>query len=79
MGLNTTVVILNDGLAQIENDPDFGKNLVQAIQNLASGKKQTLYASDGRCSGNVGEVVETHHADFGVSVRVGGNCGVILD
>ena len=33
MGLNTTVVILNDYLHDIENDPEFGKKLSRAIKN----------------------------------------------
>ena len=71
MGYNTTVVILNDGIHAIENDKDFGKKLARAISAAVSGEKQTLYSG----SGNVGEVVETHHADYDVTIKVGGNCG----
>lgn len=32
MGYNTTVVVYNDALDQIANDPEFGKKLVAAIR-----------------------------------------------
>lgn len=73
MGFNTTVVILNDGLDAIANDKDFGKKLADAIGLVGRGK-QTLYSE----AGNVGEVVETHHASYEVLVRVGGNCGNVV-
>jgi len=73
MGLNTTVVILNDGLHDIKDDPKFGEKLYNAI--LASNKQdKVLYSGHG----NVGEVIETHHADSDVTIKVGGNTGEIL-
>lgn len=71
MGLNTTVVILNDTLNDIENDREFGKNLAIAIQQ---GDK---YVQAGRY-GRAAQVVETHHADIKVVVVVGGNTGELL-
>jgi len=74
MGMNTTVVVLNDALHQIENDPEFGKNLAQAIRGNGYG--------DGSVRGgnhiNAAQVVETHHADANVVVVVGGNHGELL-
>jgi len=32
MGYNTTVVVYNDALDQIESDPQFGANLAAAIR-----------------------------------------------
>jgi len=75
VGFNTTVVILNDGLEDIENDKNFGKHLVEAIQKCsATGQKVTLYSGHG----NVGEVVESHHASWTVKVEVGGNEGTVI-
>jgi hypothetical protein len=67
MGNNTTVLILNDFTGRIEKDPNFQSRLAEMLG-----------------SGETGEVipgvtiVETHHADDEVDVRIGGNRGVIL-
>ncbi len=74
MGFNTTVVVLNDALADIAGDPDFGKNLADAITEAAMGRPQWVAA--GR-HGNAAYVVESHHADYQVMVRVGGNLGQV--
>ena len=76
MGLNTTVVVINDELDQIENDPNFGKNLVEAIRELPTGRKN-IDVRAGNCV-NAASVVESHHADFDVLVKVGGNLGEIV-
>lgn len=70
MGLNTTVVILNDALHDIRRDPKFGENLFFAIIN---GDKHVPAGGHG----NAAYVVETHHADHEVLVRVGGNLGKV--
>lgn len=77
MGLNTTVVILNDALEDIKNDPAFGANLVRAIQMQGVGEHHRR-VSAGRFA-NGAYVVETHHSDFDVMVRVGGNKGERAD
>jgi len=75
MGCNTTILVLNDALDQIENDPDFGKNLVRAIL--------TLDREGGNVSAgnhvNAATVIETHHADGNMVVVVGGNRGERLE
>lgn len=67
MGLNTTVLVLNDALHDIKNDPDFGKNLASVIM---SGKPQYV--------GNGTTVLETHHADWYSLMAIGGNRGIQL-
>ncbi len=78
MGYNTTVVILNDALDQLEKDPDFGKKLAAAIRHLAVVPHgQTITVPVGN-HGNPVEVIETHHADLTSVIAVGGNCGTNL-
>lgn len=66
MGNNTTVLILNDFTGSIEKSEKFVERLCQMLS-----------------SGEVGDVIpgvkiiETHHADDTVRVRVGGNRGVV--
>lgn len=72
MGFNTTVVILNDGLHEIEKNPEeFSRNLVRAI--LASyGRKGAVSVPCGHHC-NVAAVIEQHHADNAHLIAVGGN------
>jgi len=72
MGYNTTVVVLNDALDQLEKDPDFGKKLAAGIRKAVFGKP--VIVSVGNHANPV-EVIETHHADMTSVVAVGGNCG----
>jgi len=81
MGFNTTVVVLNDALGYIEDDPDFGKNLARAISEVGGrGGRVDVAArsSRGGVHCNAATVVETHHADSTVIVAVGGNLGLEL-
>ena len=84
MGYNTTVVVLNDALSDIANDPGFGARLAYAIK--AEGPDQSnrspvtvpAYAGS-RCFANAAVIVESHHADDRVLVRVGGDTGELVD
>ena len=84
MGYNTTVVVLNDALSMIRDDPKFGENLYDAILRLQRGEQVDVPAysyRDGRVSGvhvNAATAVETHHADGTAVVAVGGNCATVL-
>ncbi len=74
MGFNTTIVILNDALGDIEKDKDFGKKIVAAIRkNSCTNSRETLYSGNGNC----GEVVEQHHSSYDYLIKVGGNCGEV--
>jgi hypothetical protein len=83
MGYNTTVVVLNDALSFIENDPEFGRNLARAIMEAATngGKPVNVPArsSRGGVHCNAATVIETHHADYSVLVKVGQNYGEALE
>lgn len=76
MGHNTAVLILNDALDQIENDPDFGKNLAQAIRRTSSSAERIDVRAGNHC--NAATVLATQHADFAQIFVVGGNCGFKL-
>jgi hypothetical protein len=81
MGFNTTVVVMNDALTDIEFDPDFGKNLAAAIRNISCfGGPINVATHSTKCGVhcNPVSVIETHHADYDVLVRVGGNRGEVV-
>lgn len=72
MGYNTTVIVLNDALDSISKDPDFGKKLLRAVQEVKPG-----HMADVSALGfvNAASVIETHHADETAIVAVGQNYG----
>lgn len=80
MGFNTTVVVLNDCLTDIEKDKDFGKKLVNAISHASLGEHADRYRLDVSAgpSYNAATVIESHHADNTTLVSIGGNCGTKL-
>lgn len=75
MGFNTTVLILNDCLHEIAEDKEFGKKLACAIMQITN--RESIDVSAG-CCGNAAKVIETHHADYDVYIKVGGNCGEVI-
>lgn len=72
MGWNSTVVILHDALHQIENDPEFGKKLGQAIRAGATGHDYG-YGLASRAF-----IVASYHADQTLTIEVGGNTGRVV-
>jgi hypothetical protein len=75
MGYNTTVVIMNDTLGYIEQDPDFGKELVNAIRILPWRKPAPV---SSRGAPAAARVIETHHNRDMAVVAIGGNTGVVI-
>jgi hypothetical protein len=73
MGFNATVVVLLDQLDRIENDPEFGKKLGDAIRAKANRPKLDHQYVTGQT-----QVIEVHHADYQVVVAVGGNTGRVI-
>lgn len=81
MGYNSTVLVLNDALNEIANDPQFGKNLADAIQRLSLSKKHRgKYGVDIGAGNhaNAATAIETHHADGNAIVAVGGNYASVM-
>ncbi len=70
MGFNTTVVILNDMLGEIERDPEFGKKLVAAIRSFDRTRPERMPYVTGQT-----QVIGHHHADGMMVFAVGGNTG----
>lgn len=75
MGYNTTAVIFNDGLFDIENDKSFGVRLVEAIEAHHLNPTQPRTVSAG-CHANVVTIVATHPSYVHQLLLVGGNTGV---
>lgn len=75
MGFNTTVMICNDVLHEIEKDKDFGAKLYEAISNLHGGEQFGLRTE---FMGGGVKAIETHHASGYVLVAVGGNTGKVI-
>lgn len=71
MGYNTSIVICNDSLHDIEQDPNFGKKLVTAIRRQFSVQKPLVF-------GPSGTVIGQAHMDNHFSVLVGDNTGKII-
>jgi len=75
MGYNTTVVVYNDALGAIENDPTFGSKVAKAVRHLSvsDGKPVDIPAGN---HANAAMAVESHHADNTAVITVGGNLGI---
>lgn len=76
MGFNATVVVMTDALDEIERDPDFGKKLAAAIQSVSFYHKPVDVSAMNYC--NAATVIECHHANFDVYVKIGKNYGEVV-
>lgn len=73
MGYNTTVLVLNDALNDIAEDPQFGSKLMAAVNKAVCYGGGVDVSACGHV--NAATVIETHHADSYHTVLVGGNMG----
>ena len=76
MGYNTVVVVMNDSLDAIAKDPEFGKNLANAVSYVGCYHKPKDVGALGHI--NAATVIETQHADSIQIVAIGNNYGVLL-
>ena len=74
MGFNTSMIVLNDALGEIEKDPDFGLKLGNAIGRLSGPHLPHGIDISAGPNVNAATVIETHHADFTTLLAFGGNC-----
>ena len=75
MGNQTTLVILNDALHDIRNDPEFGNRLYNATLGQNGGRFNTIPAGT---YANAAEIIETHHAGSDVLILAGGNTANVV-
>ena len=74
MGWNTAIMILNDRLHDIEDDPTFGRELDRAVQRH---HMNSMYESEE--FSHQSQVLAQQHADTTSVVAVGGNTGFMVD
>ncbi len=70
MGFNTTVIVYNDALGAIENDPEFGAKISRAASSAMYGGPVDI-PSGNHC--NAAVVVDCHHADEVRVYAIGAN------
>ena len=72
MGWNTSLMIMNDALSNLETDRGFGKRLHSAILQMGGSPQKPI---DVPIGGHVNGclVIESHHADHCIPILVGGN------
>lgn len=73
MGYNAVLVVLNDNLCEIENDPEFGRKVAKAIRAFSRLRPDRIPPITGQT-----QVLSVEHADTVQIVAVGGNSGRIL-
>lgn len=74
MGYNTTLVVFNDALTDIEKDKDFGRKVSEAVQRV--GKKQVEISCG--CHITAAIVVESHTSEIFLPILVGGNSAQVV-
>jgi hypothetical protein len=76
MGYNTSMLILNDALSDIEKDNNFGKSVSDAVRKVSCYQKPVDVRANNYI--NAATVIETHHADHLSAVLFGENYGQVL-
>lgn len=76
MGFNSSLYISNDSLHEIENDPNFGAKVAQAIQKHYSSGKPVEIDTENRS--RVACVMSCSHSTETTILAVGGNHSTVL-
>ena len=76
MGYNSTVLVLNDALHDIEKDLEFGKKLVRAISHLQVNPSPQDISAGGYV--NAALAIESHNASGIVPILIGGNYAHVI-
>ena len=76
MGLNTSVIVMNDALSFIRDDGNFNRKLYDAIIRLPPDRPQDVSAGGFV---NAATVLETHHASMFRPIWFGANTAVVQD
>jgi hypothetical protein len=72
MGFNSTVLVLNDRLGEIERNPEeFVKEMLYAIQRSGVDKQEGFHPGQTT-------VMSCAHADTVTILAVGGNCATVM-
>lgn len=74
MGLNTSVIVMNDALGFIRDDASFNRKLYDAIIRLPPDKPLDVSAGGYV---NAATVLETHHASMLRPIWFGGNTAIV--
>jgi len=77
VGYNSCLMIRNDSLDQLANDPDFGRKVAEAVKSLGHARQGLVEIPSGCCA-NAAAVIASHHADQTAIIAVGENYGVVL-
>lgn len=72
MGMNAVILILNDRLHNIRDDPDFGRKVADSIMGWSNPETDELRRR------SLGMVISVAHADYQQLTSVAGNIGRIL-
>ncbi len=81
MGYQTTVIIRNDAISEIERNPEeFVRNLLDTLRRVGLDEISHTNGLDFPCGhhANVGRVIETHHSDSTTIITSGGSTGELL-
>lgn len=82
MGFNTALMVLNDGLHCLDDDPDAGKRIYNMVLEACTGRRGEVFSTglaimhNGEARGSHGGVVSclsSLHADELQIIAVGGN------
>lgn len=78
MGFNTSILLLNDNLSELERDPEAGIKIARAVLSACLRDNIDVPMKGGNCLSTPITVVESHHADGNSVVMFGGNRAQIL-